>query len=54
MDIAAEMKFFSDQLSLNIDYFTENRSNILTSKQTIPDYVAVTLTRCLQYRECEK
>ena len=43
MDIAAEMKFFSDQLSLNIDYFTENRSNILTSKKTIPDYVAVTL-----------
>ena len=43
LDIAADMKFFKDQFDLKVDYFSENRNNILTSVNTIPDYVAATL-----------
>lgn len=43
LDVALDMKLFKDQLSLTADYFNERRNNILTSRKTVPNYVAVTL-----------
>ncbi len=43
MDIAADMKFFKDKLSINVDYFSEDRSNIITTRKTVPSYVAISL-----------
>jgi TonB-linked SusC/RagA family outer membrane protein len=42
-DIAADMKFFKDQLSINVDYFSEYRTNIITTRKTVPSYVAISL-----------
>lgn len=38
-----DMKLFKDRLSVNFDYFTEHRSNILISRGVIPGYLAVEL-----------
>lgn len=40
---AAEFRFFKNKLSLNIDYFREERSNILTARRTVPIHVAAVL-----------
>lgn len=40
---AAELKFFRDKLTLNVDYFFEERSNILTARRTVPTHVAAVL-----------
>lgn len=40
---AAEFRFFKNKLSLNIDYFREERSNILTARRTVPSHVAAVL-----------
>lgn len=42
-NFAAEMRFFKNKLSLNIDYFKEERSNILTARRTVPIHVAAVL-----------
>ncbi len=39
IDIALESKFFDSKLSFIIDFFRENRSNILTYMQNIPIYM---------------
>ena len=43
LDVAIETRFFNDRLSLLFDYFSEDRNNILTTRNTVPSYVAVTL-----------
>lgn len=43
LDIAADIKFFKDQLSLNIDFYSERRNDIITTRNTIPTYVAISL-----------
>ncbi|MGV8096397.1 MAG: SusC/RagA family TonB-linked outer membrane protein [Mangrovibacterium sp.] len=43
MNIGAELKFFSDKLSLTADYFTEKRDNILWQLSTVPELVAASL-----------
>jgi TonB-linked SusC/RagA family outer membrane protein len=40
---AAEFKFLKNRLSLNVDYFQEERSNILTARRTVPTHVAAVL-----------
>ena len=40
---AAEFKFFKNRLNLNVDYFLEERSNILTARRTVPIHVAAVL-----------
>ena len=40
---AAEFKFANNKLSLNVDYFFEERSNILTARRTVPTHVAAVL-----------
>jgi TonB-linked SusC/RagA family outer membrane protein len=40
---AAEFKFLKNRLSLNVDYFKEERSNILTARRTVPIHVAAVL-----------
>jgi hypothetical protein len=40
---AAEFKFFNNRLNLNVDYFLEERSNILTARRTVPIHVAAVL-----------
>lgn len=40
---AAEFRFLKNKLSLNIDYFREERSNILTARRTVPIHVAAVL-----------
>ncbi len=40
---AAEFRFFRNRLSLNLDYFIEQRSNILTARRTVPSHVAAVL-----------
>lgn len=40
---AAEFKFLKNRLSLNVDYFIEERSNILTARRTVPNHVAAVL-----------
>jgi TonB-linked SusC/RagA family outer membrane protein len=44
LDVAVETRFFKDQLSFLFDYFSEDRNNILTTRKTVPSYVAVTLS----------
>tara|TARA_R110002126_G_scaffold72364_1_gene180913 strand:- start:89033 stop:92116 length:3084 start_codon:yes stop_codon:yes gene_type:complete len=38
-----ELKFLQNKLGLKVDYFVENRSNILTTRGTVPSYVAYDL-----------
>jgi TonB-linked SusC/RagA family outer membrane protein len=38
-----DMEFFKSKLGITFDYFTENRSDILTNRQTVPGFVAYTL-----------
>lgn len=38
-----DAKFINDRLSLNLDYFIENRKDILLSRSVTPDYLAVSL-----------
>ena len=40
---AAEFRFIKNKLSLNLDYFIEERSNILTARRTVPTHVAAVL-----------
>jgi len=40
---AVELRFFDSKLSVNGDYFFENRSNILTARSTTPTHVAAVL-----------
>jgi TonB-linked SusC/RagA family outer membrane protein len=40
---AAEFRFFQNRLTLNLDYFIERRSNILTARRTVPSHVAAVL-----------
>lgn len=40
---AAEFRFIKNKLSLNVDYFIEKRSNILTARRTVPIHVAAVL-----------
>jgi TonB-linked SusC/RagA family outer membrane protein len=40
---AAEFRFFKNRLTLNLDYFMEQRSNILTARRTVPSHVAAVL-----------
>lgn len=40
---AAEFKFWKNKLSLNVDVFFEDRSNILTARRTVPTHVAAVL-----------
>jgi TonB-linked SusC/RagA family outer membrane protein len=40
---AAEFRFFKNRLTLNLDYFIEQRSNILTARRTVPSHVAAVL-----------
>lgn len=40
-----DMKLFNDRLSFTADYFNEKRTDILISRKTTPDIVAVTLPR---------
>ncbi|MEN9949921.1 MAG: hypothetical protein RLY85_673 [Bacteroidota bacterium] len=40
---AAELRFFKNRLTLNLDYFMEQRSNILTARRTVPSHVAAVL-----------
>ncbi len=42
-NFAAEFKFIKNKLSLNLDYFLEERSNILTARRTVPIHVAAVL-----------
>ena len=42
-NFAAEFRFFKNKLSLNVDYFIEERSNILTARRTVPSHVAAVL-----------
>jgi len=42
-NIGFEGRFIKDQLSINFDYYSEDRTNILSYKQTIPDIVQATL-----------
>ncbi|MEX0927817.1 MAG: SusC/RagA family TonB-linked outer membrane protein [Balneolales bacterium] len=42
-NIGLESGFFSDMLSINLDYFIENRNNILTNLGTVPDLVQASL-----------
>ncbi|MCG8476291.1 MAG: SusC/RagA family TonB-linked outer membrane protein, partial [Cytophagales bacterium] len=41
-NIGLDAKFFEGQLEFNFDYFTENRTDILIERNTIPSYVAFT------------
>jgi TonB-linked SusC/RagA family outer membrane protein len=43
LDMAVEMRFFNDKLSLMVDRFSERRDNILTSRRTVPSIAAVAL-----------
>lgn len=43
MNIGMEARFFKDKLSITYDYFRENRKDILSYKQTVPDIVQATL-----------
>lgn len=43
LDMAVEMRFFNDKLSLLVDRFSEKRDNILTSRRTVPSIAAVAL-----------
>lgn len=38
-----DLYFFDDRLKTTFDYFIENRKDILTSRQVLPGYLAVTL-----------
>lgn len=38
-----DLYFFGDRLKTTFDYFIENRKDILTSRQVLPGYLAVTL-----------
>ncbi len=38
-----DMKLFDNKLTINADYFIENREDILTTRNTVPDIVAATL-----------
>ncbi|GAA4299079.1 SusC/RagA family TonB-linked outer membrane protein [Aestuariibaculum suncheonense] len=38
-----DLKLFNNKLALNLDYFIENREDILTTRNTVPSIVAVTL-----------
>jgi TonB-linked SusC/RagA family outer membrane protein len=40
---AAEFRFIKNKLTLNLDYFIEKRSNILTARRTVPSHVAAVL-----------
>ena len=40
---AAEFRFIKNKLTLNLDYFLEKRSNILTARRTVPSHVAAVL-----------
>ncbi len=40
---AAEFRFIKNKLTLNLDYFIEARSNILTARRTVPTHVAAVL-----------
>ncbi|MDP4186464.1 MAG: TonB-dependent receptor [Bacteroidota bacterium] len=40
---ATELRFFKDKLSFNADVFFEDRSNILTARNTTPSHVAAVL-----------
>ena len=40
---AAEFRFIKNKLTLNLDYFIEARSNILTGRRTVPTHVAAVL-----------
>lgn len=41
MNIGLETAFFNNALKLDVDVFKENRSNILTTPQTIPTYLGI-------------
>jgi TonB-linked SusC/RagA family outer membrane protein len=43
MNIGAEMIFLDDKLKVVVDYFDENRDDILASRNTVPGIVAATL-----------
>ncbi len=43
LDLAVDLRFFKDQLNFTFDYFTEDRNNILTARNTLPSYVAVVM-----------
>lgn len=53
LDIALDTKMFKDQFSLTVDYFSEKRNDILTSRNTIPNYVAATLQDAYNIGEVE-
>jgi TonB-linked SusC/RagA family outer membrane protein len=42
-DYGLDMKFLNDQLSMSFDYFHQYRTNILSTLNTVPDYVAAPL-----------
>jgi TonB-linked SusC/RagA family outer membrane protein len=42
-DYGIDMKFANGKLGLNFDYFYEHRDNILTTRNTVPGIIAVTL-----------
>ena len=44
LDVGLDARFFKDKLSLTLDFFKENRSNILTDIQTIPAVYGVPVT----------
>ena len=44
-NLGVEMKFFDSKLGIVVDVFKENRKDILTSRGTVPDFVAYILPR---------
>lgn len=43
LDIGTELSIFDSKVKINVDYYSENRDNILTYKGTIPDILGATL-----------
>lgn len=40
-NVGADIKFYKDKLSITVDYFIENRNNILVDRLTIPDILGM-------------
>jgi TonB-linked SusC/RagA family outer membrane protein len=43
MNLGADMRFFSDKLTVSADYFTEKRNSILWTLSTVPEIVVASL-----------
>lgn len=40
-NVGADIKFWNDRIGLTIDYFNENRDNILCNKNTVPSIIGI-------------